>query len=197
MRTPAAALRAARRTPAPASHRRARTRTRRRRHRSSRRAISSITCLHGREVQRRQRATVVEPPTGQHEDVAAEGVGEVVRPVEHRRHVAPGGQRDAHDRSLRELPALDHGIRELRGADHHRADGGSVLNLLEDARERSDDALGDVFARALLDRRAHLAPIEQHGVRVRATDVDPDAQRHAVAPPPCDAGRRTAGRGRA
>ena len=73
-------------------------------------------------------------------------------------------------------PRLDDRVREVRRADHHRLHlrGGDAA-VASSARSADDDPAGHVRRRRRLRLGEHVAPVHEHGVRVRAADVDADA----------------------
>ena len=84
--------------------------------------------------------------------MAAEGVGQIVRPIDERRQRGRRRQTEADRRRRLQAPALDHGVGEVRGADHDPGDlrrrgaGG-----LEHVAQRGGDAAGDILGRRRLD----------------------------------------------
>ena len=90
-----------------------------------------------------------------------------------------GGEPDRAD--AREGARLDECIREVRRADHDRADsGGRNIGLAQHLDERRLDAGADVGRRRRLDGGEHVSTSHDDRVGVRATDVDPDPIRAAL-----------------
>ena len=106
-------------------------------------------------------------------------LGEIVRPVAERRQRGRGRHAEPERRDLGQMAALDHGIDEMRGADHHAVDAlrlpSSTARRCGEAFQRIEDAGRDVLAGRRLHGAHHLAVLDQDGVGVGAADVDADA----------------------
>src|SRR5262249_52986464 len=71
------------------------------------------------------------------------------------------------------VPALDHGIDEVRRADHHAVDPPTAQHAGgTEALQRIENAGGDVLAGRRLDRADDLALLDQSRVRVGAANLD-------------------------
>ncbi len=115
-------------------------------------------------------------PAREHEHVAADPIGEILRPIAERRQRGARRQSDAHRGDARETAPLDDGIDEMRRADHDRVDRAARdFGMAGEFVERRDDALGHVFRRRRLDRLHDAASLQQHRIGIGAADIDADA----------------------
>ena len=72
---------------------------------------------------------------------------------------------------------LDHGIREVRCADHDCGDrAGRGAGCIEDVLQRSRDAAGDIFGRWCFDLADDREVVHEYGVRICSADIDSDPQ---------------------
>jgi hypothetical protein len=77
----------------------------------------------GRRVEGHDGASVVLVASLDHEDLAPDEAGQILRPVLEGRQRRAGGEPDADGRDRGQVAPLDYGVGEMRGADHDRVDG--------------------------------------------------------------------------
>ena len=122
--------------------------------------------------------------------------GEVRRPAEHGPDAVRGGPADPDDRDPAQLPALQHGVRRVGGAQHDVGDPLRVrFRCAEHGVDRGRDPAGDVRRAGHLGLGDHpVGPVHDHGVGVGAADVDAEAavrSAHRRAPPRARSRRRS------
>ncbi len=111
-------------------------------------------------------------------DVLADRGAQILRPVDHGRQAAIGGQRQTHNRGLGEVAALDDGIGELGRADHDEAHlFGCQGRRLEHLAKRLHEAIHDVGRRRHFHDGAHVRRCSHHdGVDIGTSDIHPNAE---------------------
>ena len=129
-----------------------------------------------RLVERHEGPAVVFVTAFDHPHAAAHQFGEILRPVAERRQRGRGRHAEPERRDLGEVPALDHGIDEVRGADHHAVDALALEHTRRsEAFDRIEDAGGDILAGRRLHGAHHFAVLDQDGVGVGAAHVNANA----------------------
>ena len=127
-------------------------------------------------VERHERPAVIFVAAFHHPHAAAHQLGQVLRPVAERRQRGRGRHAEPERRDLAEVPALDHGVDEMRGADHHAVDALARKHAgRAQALQRIEDARGHVLAGRRLHGAHHLAFLDQDGVGVGAAHVNANA----------------------
>ena len=136
---------------------------------------------HRRLVERHEGPAVIFVAAFDHPDAATHQRREILRPVAERRQRGRGRHAEPERRDLGEVTALDHGIDEMRGADHHAVDffacrphpsaRRSTPRLFSDSRMPvvTSSLVGALTA------PHHLAVFDQDGVGIGAAHVDANA----------------------
>jgi hypothetical protein len=109
-------------------------------------------------------------------DLALHDAREIRWPVAERRQARARRHADPNRADARQPAALNHGIDEMRGADHHGVNRSSAHDPRGgEALERIENAACNVGRRRRLDGASDSALLDQHRVRVRPADIDADA----------------------
>ena len=126
-------------------------------------------------VQVRDGPAIIEITAMQRIGVPPDRISNIVRPVDHWRQAPTRRQAEAKDAGLGQLPTLDDGIGELRGADHHGLDlRTGQAAILQHGIERIGDAFHDIRTGQNLGRGDDRIAVHDHCIRMRAADIDSD-----------------------
>ncbi len=145
----------------------------------ARRADAPGRLAHALLVERHERAAVELVAALQHDDLAADQVGQVLRPVHEGRQRGAGGQADAHGGHPAEVAPLHHRVGEMGSPDHGRVGFTRGRRPLDEFGQGAGDPRGHVRGGGCLHGGGHRVVLQKDGVGVGAADVDADPPSHA------------------
>ena len=105
-------------------------------------------------------------------DVMAERYSQSLRPIDHRREFLGGRQTEPDHRRSHQVPCLHHCIGEVSCADHDGIDFTCLMPAHHLAYGRNDPRC-NVGRGWRLCLRHHAPPMHEHGVSIRAADINP------------------------